>query len=761
MSWRAAAMPTRCAARPLAQGAAGGTPRCASAAGCWLHLEGHEMWVVRRGGHDPRAPLRDMARLDDPQQLRHRQLVGDDDPLQGRPGALRRGRGGALVLVLLGVLRRRAARPLQELAGLREGGLRGVQHHAALRRGGVGGDRRGLLEVAEGGQVGEPEVLEGPEPQDEALREAADGRQQPVAQAEDEDPEEAADHELRRLEEQQGGRGSPRPQAAAPRLLLLLLPPAPPAGLLPRAPGRLLLGVVQLVQVVDAEAVEVVHVPVDHVDLGLVVEVELEAEEELRDHHLEAVLHDPHPAGPGVPQVRAERLLEVLVELPRLVLEGVELGEDVGQAPEPAGGVGVRQLEEVREQRLAVAEERLHRLLAVLRGLPGEEVQLQGLQHHVGDGARQHVRLVLVGDGALEHLHQGLLGEAAAEQQLVDVRRPHLERRRAVVDGLNGSRRARHEELPVDGGVEAQQLARLRGAGGLLQLLNDAEARGKPAPGLLRALLATGQGLLPQLHQGQHVFAQELQPQRGSLAIAAEGRALRLEALPHLPRVRGEDGEVQVDAEHARQEVLVVEDPALMTALEERHRLHEPLEVVQVEAAEARLHDRVALEPEQVVHQQPVPDGHQLWRRQVARDDPRLLCAVQRHVLAALEPGVHLRVHDLDGGHRVEEPEVRALDELAQLHPPGGQAAHARDVDPVLGGLVGHLPEVVLRGYQSSASLAGFFFFFRCFFFLAAASLSSCCPSSFACSWPSSSMASPGARDTHAQAMSPGSARGA
>mmetsp|Transcript_78103 Transcript_78103/g.220881 ORF Transcript_78103/g.220881 Transcript_78103/m.220881 type:complete len:287 (+) Transcript_78103:1242-2102(+) len=286
----------------------------------------------------------------------------------------------------------------------------------------------------------------------------------------------------------------------------------------------------------------------------------------------------------------------------------------------------------------------------------------------------------------------------------MDVGGPHAQNFHRVMYWFHRAGRPRHEELPVDGGVEAGQPA-LRGrlhAGA--QPLQELQAAGEPLFWALRRLLAgraqaRREGLAHELHEREQVVAHQLQPPGQQLrrwrGVLAQGPPLLLEAAPDLAEVGGEDARLQVDAKQAGHEVLVVKNsssedgtPCPAAGAEEGvgegaeggRGPHEPLQVLQVQAAETCLHNRVALKPEQVVHEELVPDCHQLLMRGVLRHDPRSLGAVQRHVRRVVEARIHLGVHDLNRGHRIKETELRALNHLTELHALHCQVADVGDV---------------------------------------------------------------------------------
>mmetsp|Transcript_7259 Transcript_7259/g.15717 ORF Transcript_7259/g.15717 Transcript_7259/m.15717 type:complete len:390 (-) Transcript_7259:218-1387(-) len=373
----------------------------------------------------------------------------------------------------------------------------------------------------------------------------------------------------------------------------------------------------------------------------------------------------------------------------------------------------MRQLQHMPEQGLAVQEEGVRSLLAVLQRLPWKEPLFEGVDHQplqeadlrgteLRHRAGEHARLVLVRNGAIKDLHERLLGDVATEQQLVDVRRPHLENHARILQRLHSPRRPWDQELPVDGGIEAPQHLRRGGAGALADPLDEAEASREASPRLLGSGGPCGL-TIAQLHECERVFAHELEPPRHCVGqrrgILAQGPALCLHAPSHLAGLTGEDRGLEIHTEQARQEVLVVEDAGLQhnapsratsqhegihPSGEERHWPDKLLEILQVQAAEAGLHQCVAFEPQQVVHEELVPNRYELFVRQARRDDPQRFSSVERHVLVLVEPGVHLRVHYLDGRHGIEEPEVRTLDHLAKAHALHGQIAHRRDVGPFL-----------------------------------------------------------------------------
>mmetsp|Transcript_159531 Transcript_159531/g.488164 ORF Transcript_159531/g.488164 Transcript_159531/m.488164 type:complete len:242 (+) Transcript_159531:881-1606(+) len=235
-----------------------------------------------------------------------------------------------------------------------------------------------------------------------------------------------------------------------------------------------------------------------------------------------------------MPQVGAEGRLQVFVQAPCLVLQGVEVGEDVRQAPETASAVGVGQFEQVREERLAVGHEQVDCLLAMLHGLSREQVQGEGVQHQPSQqavlrgaelrhGAGQHGGLVLAipsRDGALQDPRQGPLRERPAEQQLLDVGRPHVERCVRVLDGLHRARGAGHQQPPVDGRVEAADPFRWEWLCALVEPLHQAEASGEPPLRVLdrppggAAVGPPGRILAGERGEARRVLAHELQPPR-------------------------------------------------------------------------------------------------------------------------------------------------------------------------------------------------------------------------------------------------------
>mmetsp|Transcript_23748 Transcript_23748/g.66040 ORF Transcript_23748/g.66040 Transcript_23748/m.66040 type:complete len:331 (-) Transcript_23748:1168-2160(-) len=321
-----------------------------------------------RGG---RGDLELLAVAETLHQLRNGELVGDDHPSQPLSTAVQR-----IVLrhpVLL--LREDRRKLLEQLRSLSKRGLCCFKHEAAIRRRLCRGGR--LLEVAERRQVGKPKVLQRSEPKHEALRQALDNGWRrgnvPPAEAIGEEPEKSTDDVLRALEQEHRRRGIPRSLAW---LLGLRLGPS-----LSASTNGLLFRVVEVVEVVDAQAKKVVSVPIYHVKLGLVIQVKLETQEELGEHGLQAMLHNPNPARSRVPQIRTEGVLQVLVQAPSLVLQCVEVTKDVGETPESASTVHVRQPQQVREERFAVFQKIVARLLAVLQGLPRKQEELQGIKH--------------------------------------------------------------------------------------------------------------------------------------------------------------------------------------------------------------------------------------------------------------------------------------------------------------------------------------------------------------------------------------------
>mmetsp|Transcript_38035 Transcript_38035/g.98438 ORF Transcript_38035/g.98438 Transcript_38035/m.98438 type:complete len:224 (-) Transcript_38035:745-1416(-) len=223
----------------------------------------------------------------------------------------------------------------------------------------------------------------------------------------------------------------------------------------------------------------------------------------------------------------------------------------------------------MHEEELAVPEERVHDLLAVLQRLSWEEVHLQAVNHEAADQpflrtpevrhrARQHVGLTLVGNGpAFKDEHERLLRKCATEQQLVDMGRPPAQHHGRVLEGLDGTRRPWHQQPAVDGGVKAPQRIRRRDNGSLPKPLQVAEAGSEPPLGallpplgVLRSAGTAALGGGEELRQRKHVLANELQPHNcsvhKSLLLASHGSLLQrlplaVQPLANLCRSRRED----------------------------------------------------------------------------------------------------------------------------------------------------------------------------------------------------------------------------
>mmetsp|Transcript_53305 Transcript_53305/g.173284 ORF Transcript_53305/g.173284 Transcript_53305/m.173284 type:complete len:357 (-) Transcript_53305:1194-2264(-) len=303
-----------------------------------------------------------------PHQLHDRQLVGDNDPLQTL-GALQE-----LAIQDLGIVRQVLAGNefVQDLIGLGERGLCSLEHDGGLR------GLRGLREIPEGRQMREPEMLQCPEAQHEALFQNICGRcrnsQQPSAKTECQQPKESSNRRLCGFQNQQGHGRSFRTHSLLLRLLARWLL------LLVTTADWLLFVVVQLVQVENAQAVQVVDVPIDHVEFHNVIQVQVEAEEQFRDHRIQAMLHCPNPTWTRVSQIATICLAQLLVELPRLMLQGVEVKENVSQSAELPCTSRMRQFEQVCQQRLAVSQKRVDLLSAMLQGIFREEVLIERIQ---------------------------------------------------------------------------------------------------------------------------------------------------------------------------------------------------------------------------------------------------------------------------------------------------------------------------------------------------------------------------------------------
>ena len=100
--------------------------------------------------------------------------------------------------------------------------------------------------------------------------------------------------------------------------------------------------------------------------------------------------------------------------------------------------------------------------------------------------------------------------------------------------------------------------------------------------------------------------------------------------------------------------------------------------LVQVQAREQRLGQRPAVEPRDQAHQQALEHRRQLRAAQLEAQCARRHS--RRDVDGRLVVAVHLRIHELERGHRLEQVEAGPVQQLVHLQTARHVAAQLRDV---------------------------------------------------------------------------------